>query len=168
MVIEYWLLGGLVAAGLLVIGYLAGRLTAPGDRHNEALRDERDAARQELNAMRDQVNDHFGESARLFGNLAQDYRALYEHFAHSARDLGLPETERREMLESATGPITTEAPLGDAVNDTDEANDEPAGDSATDHHGTEQTPADGEDTTGERDTDTPRGDQSPEEPPRER
>lgn len=119
MVIEYWLLGILVAAGVLVIGFLAGRLTAPGERHTEALREERDAARQELGAMRERVNDHFGESARLFGNLANDYRALYEHFAHSAQDLGLPETDRREMLESAAGPLPEtrepERPVGPAA-----------------------------------------------------
>lgn len=108
MLIEYWLLGGLATAGVLLIGFLLGRLTAPGDRECEALRNERDKAQQELTDMNERVNQHFGESARLFGNLAHDYRALYEHFAHSARDLGLSEGERREMLESAIRPLPAE------------------------------------------------------------
>lgn len=105
MATELVLIAGLAAIAGLVIGFLGGRLSAPGDRQCERLREERDDTQRELDRMREQVDNHFGESARLFANLAHDYRALYEHFAESAGQLGLSEGERREMLVSATEPL---------------------------------------------------------------
>jgi uncharacterized membrane-anchored protein YhcB (DUF1043 family) len=108
MATEILLLAGLAGIAGLVLGFLAGRLSAPSLRKNEGLRRERDEAQSELDRMREQVDQHFGESARLFSNLAHDYRALYEHFAESAGQLGLSESERREILVSATKPLPTE------------------------------------------------------------
>lgn len=115
MAIEFLFLGGLAIISGLVIGFLIGRLSAPGDRRYERLREERDDAHRELERMREQIDSHFGESARLFANLAQDYRALYEHFADSAGQLGLSEHERREILVSATKPLPSEADANDAA-----------------------------------------------------
>ncbi len=108
---ELGLILGLGALAALVIGFFVGRLTAPSLRKNEGLRRERDDAQRELDRMREQVDQHFGESARLFANLAHDYRALYEHFAASAGELGLSDSERQEMLVSATKPLPTDAEI---------------------------------------------------------
>jgi uncharacterized membrane-anchored protein YhcB (DUF1043 family) len=115
MSIEFLLLGGLAVIAGLVIGLLIGRISAPGDRQCERLREERDDAQRELERMRQQVDSHFGESARLFANLAHDYRALYEHFADSAGQLGLSEHERREILVSATKPLPSESDADQAA-----------------------------------------------------
>ena len=74
---EILLIAGLTTLAALVLGFLAGRLSAPGLRKNEALREQRDDSQRELDRMRQQVDHHFSESARLFANMAQDYRALY-------------------------------------------------------------------------------------------
>lgn len=103
------IIAGLAALAALVIGFLAGRLSAPRQRECDELRDQRDDTQRELDRMRQQVDQHFGESARLFANIAQDYRALYEHFAQSASELGLSESERQDILASATKPLPSES-----------------------------------------------------------
>lgn len=118
MSVELVVLGGLAALVGLVIGLLIGRLSAPGDRQCEELREQRDETQRELDRMRQQVDSHFGESARLFANLAHDYRALYEHFADSASQLGLSEGERRDILVSATKPLPSEADATHAATQT--------------------------------------------------
>jgi len=105
---EILLIAGLTTLAALVLGFLAGRLSAPGLRKNEALREQRDDSQRELDRMRQQVDHHFSETARLFANMAQDYRALYEHLAESASELGLSDSERHEILVSATKPLPSD------------------------------------------------------------
>jgi uncharacterized membrane-anchored protein YhcB (DUF1043 family) len=68
----------------------------------QAARDELKQRRQEAEAYRGQVSEHFGDTSRLLRDFTLQYRAVYEHLAEGARDLcvegsiplevGLPES----------------------------------------------------------------------------
>lgn len=85
----------------------------------QATRDELKRRRQEAEAYRDQVAEHFGGTSRLLRDLTLQYRAVYQHLAEGARDLcadgaiplelGLPDSpllpgaESLELDERAAG-----------------------------------------------------------------
>lgn len=101
MSVEYWMLtvAGVIAA--LLLGFFAGRRSAPTQQRLEALEKERDAARSEAERVQAEVARHFEQSARMFGRLADDYRGFFEHFARTAQSLGLSEGRARELLQRA-------------------------------------------------------------------
>lgn len=98
---QYWLLvvAGVIVA--LVLGFYAGRRSAPTQQRLEALETERDEARTEAERVQGEVARHFEQSARMFGRLADDYRSFFEHFARTAQNLGLSEGRARELLQRA-------------------------------------------------------------------
>lgn len=98
---EYWVLSIIAIVLALVAGFIGGRMSAPRQRRVEAMEQERDAAREEAEAVRAEVNRHFEESARMFGKLASDYRVFFQQFAQTAQNLGLSEGRARELLEEA-------------------------------------------------------------------
>ncbi|MEF8833262.1 MAG: DUF1043 family protein [Halofilum sp. (in: g-proteobacteria)] len=98
---EYWVLSIIAMVLALVAGFIGGRMSAPRQRRVEAMEQERDAAREEAEAVRAEVNRHFEESARMFGKLASDYRTFFQQFAQTAQSLGLSEGRARELLEEA-------------------------------------------------------------------
>ena len=61
-------------------------------------------------AVEDGVTSHFEQSAVLFGKLAQDYRAFFEHFSSSAQQLGVSEGVARQLLAQLDQPLISEAP----------------------------------------------------------
>jgi len=98
---EYWVLSIIAIVLALAAGFIGGRMSAPRQRRVEAMEQERDAAREEAEAVRAEVNRHFEESARMFGKLASDYRTFFQQFAQTAQNLGLSEGRARELLEEA-------------------------------------------------------------------
>ena len=76
-------------------------MSAPRQQQVKGMERERDAAREEAEAVRSEVSRHFEESARMFGRLASDYRTFFQHFAQTAQNLGLSEGRARELLQHA-------------------------------------------------------------------
>jgi len=117
MAIEYWIL--IIVAAVIVaalLGFYAGRASAPAERRIREMARERDAARSEAEEVRGEVARHFDESARMFGRLAQDYRAFFEHFAETAQNLGMSEGRARELLHRADpGIAEDEHATGEAI-----------------------------------------------------
>ncbi|MGD8711007.1 MAG: DUF1043 family protein [Ectothiorhodospiraceae bacterium] len=101
MPVEYWMLGILLIGLAAAFGFAAGRMTAPREKQFQSLQNELDETREELQYVRSQVNAHLEQSGRLFGTLAQDYRALFEHYADTARRLGFSDAEARDLLDKA-------------------------------------------------------------------
>lgn len=108
-----WLL--VVAVGV-ALGFAVGRLW-PGQAARIAeLEREREAARDDLRAYRQDVGAHFERTAQLFDKVTHDYRSLYEHLATGARQLGaipgesraapLAEPERRQL--GPVAPVSAE------------------------------------------------------------
>jgi len=99
---EYWILISVaVAIVAAVAGFFGGRASAPNEQRVREMSQERDQARAEAEQVRGEVARHFDESARMFGRLAQDYRAFFEHFAETAQNLGMSEGRARELLHRA-------------------------------------------------------------------
>lgn len=105
---ELWIAIVLVASGLSGgIGYFWAKKRAPSQAGLDALSAELDEARSQSESVQSNVNEHFEQSAMLFGKLASDYREFLEHFSSSAQSLGLSEGKARELIEQGFQPMLT-------------------------------------------------------------
>ncbi|NND69392.1 MAG: YhcB family protein [Halioglobus sp.] len=70
-----------------ILGYIVGRRTsASGQKYREVER-KLDQVLQEKKIYEDEVMEHFGETARLFNNLTDNYREVHNHLAAGAGEL---------------------------------------------------------------------------------
>lgn len=151
-----------IAVVAVVIGFLAGRLSAPRERQFQETRSELERVEKERDELRDSVESHFQHTAALFGNLSRDYRALYLHFAEGARSMGLGEEPARRLIEEAREPSAEPAagpgaaPAGAAL-DPAGTGDAPAGPASAAHDTGERATA-GTDTAPEAEPKPARGD----------
>ncbi|MEJ2087445.1 MAG: DUF1043 family protein [Gammaproteobacteria bacterium] len=105
---ELWIVLLLVASGLSAwIGFTYARKNGPSKAELDALESELDEVRRQAETMQAGVNDHFEQSAMLFGRLAKDYREFLDHFSDSAQALGLSEQRARELIEQGFQPVLT-------------------------------------------------------------
>lgn len=105
---EIWIALLVVVAALSGwAGYFWASRGAPKRAELEALAAELDEARRRADAVQTGVDEHFEQSARLFGKLAGDYREFLEHFAGSAQALGLSESRTRELVQQSFQPLLT-------------------------------------------------------------
>ncbi|MGY0160117.1 Z-ring associated protein ZapG [Edwardsiella tarda] len=81
---EYALIGLVVG---LIIGALAMRFGNRKLRQQQALQDELEKSKTDLDQYRQELVNHFARSAELLDNLAKDYRQLYQHMATSSNNL---------------------------------------------------------------------------------
>jgi uncharacterized protein len=112
-----WLL--VVATGI-ALGFSVGRLWPGSAAKLSALERERDAAREEFEAYRQEVSTHFARTAHLFDKVTADYRGLYEHLAMGSRQLGairgepvelpLAKPEGRRLAKTEPEPPAAEPP----------------------------------------------------------
>lgn len=72
---------------IAVAAFFFGRWHGMSQR-SKALSEELKAKDDELNALKEDVNKHFDETARLFSNVTEEYKLLYQHLASSANKLG--------------------------------------------------------------------------------
>lgn len=72
----------LIAVGAFFFGRWFGT-----SQHSKALSEELKAKDDELNSLRADLNQHFDETARLFSNVTEEYKALYHHLATSSNKL---------------------------------------------------------------------------------
>lgn len=100
-----------------VTGALCAWLLIPARRQTAQLRQERDAAKAELQHHREEVDEHFLRTAELVNSMTQSYRQVHEHLSDGARKLCSDEGRRLarskslEPLPSAAAGLPTEAPL---------------------------------------------------------
>lgn len=119
MSVELWIVLLLIASGLsALIGFLIARRSGPNQAKVDALEAALDEAKQQAEGVQANVNEHFEQSAVLFGRLANDYREFLDHFSTSAQSLGLSESRARELIEQGFQPVLThdsvpEAPFAD-------------------------------------------------------
>lgn len=72
---------------IAVAAFFFGRWHGMSQR-SKALSEELKAKDEELNSLKENVNRHFDETARLFSNVTEEYKLLYQHLASSANKLG--------------------------------------------------------------------------------
>ncbi len=103
MTLPIWAFVAILVAATVIAGAIAfvvGRKTAADTKRIADLETELSTQRGALESVNAGVNTHFEESAKLLGQLAQDYRALFEHFTSTASNLGLSE-RRAEAIRVA-------------------------------------------------------------------
>ncbi|HHE0555103.1 TPA: Z-ring associated protein ZapG [Vibrio parahaemolyticus] len=84
--------------GLLVgtiVGVVISRLTTPEYKKQESVQKELEAAKFELEQQRQELVDHFAQTAEMLDTLGKDYTKLYQHMAKTSSELlpNLPEQD---------------------------------------------------------------------------
>lgn len=81
----------IVALGCFLVGAAAGALLFKVFRSDEAqvrsLKQQLQKLSEEHENYKSNVHSHFGNTARLFGQLSDSYREVYQHMAEGARQL---------------------------------------------------------------------------------
>jgi uncharacterized membrane-anchored protein YhcB (DUF1043 family) len=104
---EYALIGLVVG---IIIGAVAMRFGNRKLRQQQALQYELEKNKAELEEYREELVNHFAQSAELLDNMARDYRQLYQHMAKSSSSL-LPE------MSDETNPFRNRLEDSEANND---------------------------------------------------
>ena len=101
----------------IALGFSIGKFWPGSAKKMAELERDRDLARQDLQAYREDVNKHFARTAELFDKVTADYRGLYEHLAVGARQLGairgestrqpLAEPEQRRLASTTAATAAT-------------------------------------------------------------
>ncbi|KAB8306816.1 DUF1043 family protein [Erwinia endophytica] len=81
---EYALIGLVVG---LIIGALAMRFGNKKLREQRSQQYELEKTKAELADYREELTNHFAQSAELLDNMARDYRQLYQHMAKGSNSL---------------------------------------------------------------------------------
>lgn len=106
----------LIIAGLLLTaiaflaGWYAGKHGAqPSDSREAELEESLSALEEKYAQYQQDVNQHFSETARLVGQLTQNYRSVYEHLSEGASALcdqnQLPQTLVQAIESAETDPV---------------------------------------------------------------
>ncbi|TOM82854.1 Z-ring associated protein ZapG [Vibrio parahaemolyticus] len=87
-----------VIVGLLVgtiVGVVISRLTTPEYKKQKSVQKELEAAKFELEQQRQELVDHFAQTAEMLDTLGKDYTKLYQHMAKTSSELlpNLPEQD---------------------------------------------------------------------------
>lgn len=80
----YGLVGLLVGA---IIGIIIARIKTPQYKKHKQMQKTLDSAKFELEQQRQELADHFAQTAELLDVLGKDYTKLYQHMAKTAEDL---------------------------------------------------------------------------------
>lgn len=104
--------------GLLVgtiVGVVISRLTTPEYKKQKSVQKELEAAKFELEQQRQELVDHFAQTAEMLDTLGKDYTKLYQHMAKTSSELlpNLPEQDNPFDKKTA---MSTEQIEGDQSN----------------------------------------------------
>lgn len=88
----YAILGLLVGT---IVGVVISRLTTPEYKKQKSVQKELEAAKFELEQQRQELVDHFAQTAEMLDTLGKDYTKLYQHMAKTSSELlpNLPEQD---------------------------------------------------------------------------
>ena len=81
---EYGLIGLVVG---IIVGAVAMRFGNKKLREQRSMQYELEKSKAELADYREELTNHFAQSAELLDNMARDYRQLYQHMAKGSNDL---------------------------------------------------------------------------------
>ena len=76
--------------GLLVgcvVGIIIARLTTPQYKNQKTLQKELDNTKFTLEQQRQELMDHFAQTAEMLDTIGKDYTKLYQHLAETSADL---------------------------------------------------------------------------------
>jgi hypothetical protein len=82
-----WVVGLIVVAVTALVFYQLGKNQSPAQQKIEELENAVVNKDAELQRYKQQVTEHFQQTAHLFGKVTQEYQALYQHMANSSQFL---------------------------------------------------------------------------------
>ncbi|MDO4698384.1 MAG: DUF1043 family protein [Pasteurellaceae bacterium] len=93
---EIWL--AIVAALVVgfIVGYVTLRVTNANVQKQQQLANELKVANEKIDQQKEQLEEHFHQSAQLLATLAEDYKKLYTHLAQGSQTL-LPEETNKKI-----------------------------------------------------------------------
>ncbi|SIO41017.1 Z-ring associated protein ZapG [Salinivibrio sp. ES.052] len=71
----------------IAVGFLIARMTTRDLKQQKNMKRELEKSRYELEQYRQELVDHFAQSAELLDTLSKDYSKLYQHMAKTSSDL---------------------------------------------------------------------------------
>jgi Uncharacterized protein conserved in bacteria len=79
----------------VAVGFFIARMTTRDLKQQKNMKRELEKSRYELEQYRQELVDHFAQSAELLDTLSKDYNKLYQHMAKTSSDLmpDLPEQD---------------------------------------------------------------------------
>ncbi len=79
----------------MVVGIVIARLTTDNYKNQKTLQKELESAKFAIDQQRQELADHFAQTAEMLDNLGKDYTKLYQHMAKTATELQphLPEQD---------------------------------------------------------------------------
>lgn len=88
----YAIVGLLVGA---ILGIIISRLTTPQYKKQKTLQKDLESAKFALEQQRQELSDHFAQTAEMLDTLGKDYTKLYQHMAKTSTELmpNLPEQD---------------------------------------------------------------------------
>ncbi|MCW8347973.1 DUF1043 family protein [Vibrio sp. ZSDZ65] len=88
----YAVVGLLVGA---ILGIVISRLTTPQYKKQKTIQKDLESAKFALEQQRQELSDHFAQSAEMLDTLGKDYTKLYQHMAKTSAELlpNLPEQD---------------------------------------------------------------------------
>lgn len=84
--------------GLLVgtiLGVLISRLTTPGYKKQKSMQKDLEGAKFELEQQKQDLTDHFAQTAEMLDSLGKEYTKLYQHMAKTSSEIlpNIPEQD---------------------------------------------------------------------------
>ncbi|OEF25491.1 Z-ring associated protein ZapG [Vibrio rumoiensis] len=90
----------------LIIGIIIARLMTPEYKKHKQIQKELEATKFELEQHRQDLSDHFSNSAEMLDTLGKNYTKLYQHMAQTSSDLlpDLPKQDNPFVTQSSETP----------------------------------------------------------------
>ncbi|MFA0085046.1 hypothetical protein BCU70_08530 [Vibrio sp. 10N.286.49.C2] len=104
----YAVVGLLVGA---ILGIVISRLTTPQYKKQKTIQKDLESAKFALEQQRQELSDHFAQSAEMLDTLGKDYTKLYQHMAKTSAELlpNLPEQDNPFVKKIAEHNIESES-----------------------------------------------------------
>jgi uncharacterized membrane-anchored protein YhcB (DUF1043 family) len=102
-----------------IIGIVISRITTPQYQKQKEMQKELETSRFELEQQKQELSDHFSQTAELLDEIGKDYTKLYQHMAKTSSEMlpSLPEQDnpfkKLTQSEEVNAPDTIEIPPKD-------------------------------------------------------
>ena len=83
----YWIYGTLIFIVGAIVGAFVSKLGQSNHKQQKNIKKELEKTQYELEQSRQELVDHFAQSADLLDHIAKDYGKLYEHMAKTSKEL---------------------------------------------------------------------------------
>ena len=98
----------------LIVGVVISRLTTPQYKTQKSLQKELDNAKYALEQQRQELADHFAQTAEMLDTLGKDYTKLYQHMSKTSTELlpNVPEQDNpfvKQIAQQKTEQVADES-----------------------------------------------------------